>query len=69
MVQPIVQQPVQQPAQKVDPKIAKPVTSVAQTAQPAATAQPVEKKNSKWWLWLIVILVSLGAGYGISYLF
>jgi len=36
-----------------------------QVAQPAAV-QPVKKK-SIWWLWLIVILVSAGAGFSIGY--
>lgn len=42
----------------------KPVAG-GQVAQPE-TAQPVKEK-SKWWLWLIVILVSVGAGFAAGY--
>ena len=63
-----MQQQAQQPVQ------AKPVTTqkpvVGKTTQPVAKSgqaiQPVEK-SSKWWLWLIVIIVSLGAGFAAGY--
>jgi len=42
----------------------KPVAG-GQVAQPSAV-QPVKKK-SIWWLWLIVILVSAGAGFAVGY--
>ena len=42
----------------------KPVAG-GQATQPEA-AQPVKKK-SNWWLWLIVILVSAGAGFAVGY--
>lgn len=36
-----------------------------QATQPSAV-QPVKKK-SIWWLWLIVVLVSAGAGFAVGY--
>lgn len=52
----------------------KPMTGATTTmqagAKPVQTAnQPMksEKKKSMWWLWLMVILVSLGIGFLLGY--
>ena len=73
-----MQQQTQQPVQAKPVTTQKPVTTVqaqqkpvvGKTTQPVAkpgqAIQPVEK-SSKWWLWLIVIIVSLGAGFAAGY--
>jgi len=63
--QPVQVKPVttQKPVAKVQAQ-QKPVTG--KTTQPVNTGQPVKKK-SKWWLWVIVILLSLGAGFAAGY--
>ena len=55
-----MEQAIQQekkPMQTVKPNIAKPHTD--QLGQ--------QKKKSRWWLWLILVLVVLGAAVGIYY--
>lgn len=72
---------MQQQAQPVQVKpvtTQKPVTTVQAQQKPVVgkTTQPVVKpgqatqpvkKSSKWWLWVIVILLSLGAGFAAGY--
>ena len=44
----------------------------SQSAQPVQTQQPqteqVSEKKSKWWLWLVIALVVIGAGIGSYFL-
>jgi len=66
-----MQQQAQQPVQ-VKPGITqKPASTIQAQQKPVAgkTTQPVNtgQPKSKWWLWLIVIIVSLGAGFAIGY--
>jgi len=73
-----MQQQAQQPVQAKPAITQKPAVTVqAQqkpvvgkttqpVAQPGQAIQPV-KKSSKWWLWLIVILVSAGVGFVAGY--
>ena len=72
-----MQQQAQQPVQ-VKPATQKPGATVQTQQKPVAgkitqpvvkpgqAIQPTEKK-SKWWLWVIVIIVSLGAGFAAGY--
>ena len=66
------QQPVQaksvtqKPASTVQAQQKPGVGKTAQPIKPGQAAQPV-KKPSKWWLWVIVIIVSLGAGFAAGY--
>ena len=41
-----------------DPKMAKVDPKMAQNVQPQVVGAPVKK--SKWWLWLIIILIVAG---------
>jgi|SaaInlStandDraft_3_1057020.scaffolds.fasta_scaffold293606_1 hypothetical protein len=56
-------QPMQKAQQPATAATAQPKAQAAQqpAAQPMAGG-PVKKK-SKWWLWLIVIIVSIAAGF------
>ena len=66
-----MQQQAQQPVQAKPVTTQKPAASVqaqqkpvaGKTTQPVNTAQP----KSKWWLWLIVVLVSVGVGFAAGY--
>ena len=70
-----MQQQAQQPVQAKPATTQKPAATAQAQQKPVAgkitqpvvnTGQP-EKKKSIWWLWLIVIIVSLGAGFAIGY--
>jgi len=67
-----MQQQAQQPVQAKPATTQKPAATVQAQQKPVAgkTIQPVVntvQPKSKWWLWLIVIIVSLGAGFAIGY--
>ena len=65
-------QPTQQGTQPTGtaqvPKTAQPVQPQPQPAQTAAQPQPVKKK-SKWWIWLIIALVVIGAAIASYFIF
>jgi len=74
-----MQQQAQQPVQAKPVTTQKPVATAQTQKKPDAgkTTQPIKpgqaiqpvKKSSKWWLWLIVILFSLGVGFVAGYFF
>ncbi|MFH1787209.1 MAG: hypothetical protein ABH811_00230 [archaeon] len=49
----------QQSVQKTNQVTQKPVTG---------QNQPVEEKKMKWWIWLIIVLLVAGIGWGVYYL-
>ena len=53
----MVQQTPYQQTQVQIPAVAKPVQG-----QIGTTVPPTEEKKTKWWLWVLVILISLGIG-------
>ena len=68
-------QPTQQPVQATPATTQKPVATaqaqqkpaVGQQAQPVAgkpvqPGQPVKKKPSKWWIWVIIAVIVVGGG-------
>ena len=62
-----------QPTQPVKPVVSKPVAKpvMAQPVKkPVQGVQPVEESKwySKWWVWVIVAIVVIGAGVGVYFL-
>ena len=68
-------QPTQQPVQATPATTQKPAATaqaqqkpaVGQQAQPVAgkpvqPGQPVKKKPSKWWIWVIIAVIVVGGG-------
>jgi hypothetical protein len=45
-----------------------PIRTATQKPMGAQT-QPVEGKKSRWWFWLIIALIVIGAGIGFYYWF
>ena len=72
-----MQQQAQQPVQAKPVTTQKPVATAQTQKKPDAgkTTQPIKlgqaiqpvKKSSKWWLWVIVILLSGAAGFAAGY--
>ncbi len=67
-------QPTQQPVQTKQAPVQKPVQTTQQkpgvgtTTQPAGSGQPVQqgqqvqKKPSKWWIWVLIAVVVVAGG-------
>ena len=54
--------------QQIQQKQTQPIRTATQKPMGGQT-QPVEGKKSRWWLWLIIALIVIGAGIGFYYWF